>query len=54
MKKNLSKSLALVAVLALAALSMTSCNRGYGCPSDFSVAENVVQPIATTVINQIK
>ncbi|MBK8955591.1 MAG: hypothetical protein IPM34_08550 [Saprospiraceae bacterium] len=35
------KSLAILGLLALCGL--TSCSRGYGCPYDFSVAENLNQ-----------
>lgn len=32
-----------VAIFLLALVSMTSCNRGVGCPSDFSISKNVVK-----------
>ena len=54
MKNNFAKSFILVFVLTIGALSMASCNRGIGCPSDFSVAENIVQPVANAIIDQVK
>lgn len=37
MKKSIVKVLVLAAFLAFGAMSMSSCNKGYGCPSDFSL-----------------
>ncbi|HMW40222.1 MAG: hypothetical protein K1X68_02190 [Saprospiraceae bacterium] len=39
--KRISSKLAGLSVIAL--MLLTSCNRGYGCPYDFSVAETLVQ-----------
>jgi predicted small secreted protein len=37
MKKRNFKSILAIAVLLAFTLSMTSCNRGYGCPNNFSL-----------------
>lgn len=36
MKINVSRSLVIAAILAFATASFSSCNRGYGCPTNFS------------------
>ncbi len=36
--KNLKKSL----ILVLAVISFASCNRGYGCPTNFSIEDVLV------------
>ncbi|MCH2081174.1 MAG: hypothetical protein MK226_02230 [Saprospiraceae bacterium] len=46
--KNL-KQIAVVAAFLLTAASFTSCNRGYGCPSNFSVEQSGVQLVKTAV-----
>lgn len=38
MKSNIIRSILAVAILALAAISFSSCNRGYGCPTNFSIS----------------
>ena len=39
-------------VLALAALSFSSCNRGYGCPNNFSIdLENTVEVLRALPLN---
>ncbi len=38
-KVSLKQVLAFLAILAFAA-SITSCNRGYGCPNNFSIEKN--------------
>lgn len=43
------KSLALLAVIVFAFGSLTSCNRGYGCPSNFSVNETAVKVVQQAV-----
>lgn len=43
------KSLALLAVTILAFGSLTSCNRGYGCPSNFSVNETTIKVVQQSV-----
>ena len=54
MKNKFAKSFMIVLALAMCALSMTSCNRGIGCPSDFSVAQDIIQPVATAIVQQVK
>jgi len=44
--KNL-KQIAVVAAFLLTAASFTSCNRGYGCPSNFSVEQAGIQLVKT-------
>ena len=39
--------------LALAAVSFSSCNRGYGCPNNFSIDADVVQVIKNVTINPL-
>jgi len=47
------KSFALLAVIVLAFSALTSCNRGYGCPSNFSVsAIKVVQQSVQIVLGK--
>lgn len=47
MKKASFKSLLAVSALLIVLGSLTSCNRGYGCPTNFSINEKAVQ-----VVNQ--
>lgn len=47
MKKASFKSLLAAAALLIALSSLTSCNRGYGCPDNFSLNTKVVK-----VVNQ--
>ena len=47
MKKRMLKSTVLFIALAAAATSFTSCNKGYGCPSNFSVNKVAVQAVNT-------
>lgn len=54
MKNHRSKSIMYCLAFILAGLSMTSCNRGYGCPTDFSIADKVVKTATTIVVHQIK
>jgi hypothetical protein len=37
MKTKFFRSLVLLAALSLTAVSFSSCNRGYGCPTNFSI-----------------
>ena len=37
MKTKFFRSLVLFAALSLTAVSFSSCNRGYGCPTNFSI-----------------
>jgi len=51
MKKNMKQLIVVSAFLMLAA-SFTSCNRGYGCPTNFSIndyAIEVVKNLSTTL-----
>ena len=50
MKKQFLKSIGLCFVIAAFAASVSSCNKGYGCPSNFSV-NKVAAKAATTVVN---
>ncbi len=54
MKNRTVKSLALFVALALTSLSMSSCNRGYGCPTDFSIAAKVVKPAVDAAVKVIR
>jgi hypothetical protein len=47
-KLKLRQVLAAVALLAFAA-SFSSCNRGYGCPNNFSVNKNAVEVVKTAI-----
>ena len=40
--------------LAFAALSFSSCNRGYGCPNNFSIDTEMVQTLQHVTINRLK
>ncbi|MCB0643141.1 MAG: hypothetical protein KDC44_15940 [Phaeodactylibacter sp.] len=48
MKKQSFKQLFILVALALATLSMTSCNRGYGCPT-WSMQKTAVKAAQTGV-----
>lgn len=37
MKKSFLRTVILALFVAAAAFSMTSCNKGYGCPNNFSL-----------------
>ncbi len=37
MKSKIFRSILVVAALSITALSFSSCNRGYGCPTNFSL-----------------
>ncbi len=39
--KNRIKALAIVAVLAVVTVTMSSCNRGMGCPNNFNIGKLV-------------
>lgn len=41
--KKISKILVAVAIVTVG-LSMTSCNRGYGCPYELEAAVNLLAP----------
>ncbi|MCB0547805.1 MAG: hypothetical protein KDD19_09455 [Phaeodactylibacter sp.] len=47
--KNLRKIAAAAAFLVTVSL-FSSCNRGYGCPNNFSMNDQLVE-VVTTVIN---
>ena len=36
-------------ICLFALISMTSCNRGVGCPSDFSISKTVVKAAKVTI-----
>ncbi|MCB9288430.1 MAG: hypothetical protein H6560_14070 [Lewinellaceae bacterium] len=50
--KNLRKIAAVAAFLAMASV-FSSCNRGYGCPSNFSMDGQLIE-VVTSVINFIR
>ncbi|MEM0991532.1 MAG: hypothetical protein AAF847_04925 [Bacteroidota bacterium] len=52
MKKNFRKALVICSVLAFAAAS-SSCNRGYGCPNNFSIGEQVTDMVKTAVTKAV-
>jgi len=39
--KNKKLSLSALGFLVIGLLTLTSCNRGYGCPYDFSIADTL-------------
>lgn len=46
MKKSLKQILFFVAFLATVS-SFTSCNKGYGCPNNFSIDKTAVKVVKT-------
>ena len=48
--KGIKKIIYTTALLAAMVTAMSSCNRGIGCPSDFSV-EQVVPNIVTSIFH---
>ena len=48
--KGIKKIIYTTTLLGALALAMTSCNRGIGCPSDFSVKQ-VVPNIVTSLFD---
>jgi hypothetical protein len=48
MKGKILKQIVVLLVFAAAASTLTSCNRGYGCPQ-FSAADAAVQVVETAV-----
>jgi len=44
MKKS-NRSLARVLVAAVALLAVSSCNRGYGCPTNFSIDDALLDTL---------
>jgi len=52
MKSVKLKKILPVAIFLMAMISMTSCNRGVGCPSDFSVTKTIIKaaPAAVKVL----
>ena len=54
MKSVKLKKILPVAVCLMAMVAMTSCNRGIGCPSDFSVAKTVVKTVQQTAVAATK
>lgn len=53
MKLNKMKRLIFGLILLGAAASFSSCNRGYGCPNNFSVNETAVE-VVKVVVKSIK
>lgn len=50
--KNLRKIAAVGAFLVMASI-FSSCNRGYGCPNNFSMNDQLFE-VVTTVINFLR
>lgn len=53
MKSKIFRSVLVIAALFVAALSFSSCNRGYGCPTNFSLqsaACNVAAAVAADIL----
>lgn len=53
MKSKIFRSILVIAALSTAALSFSSCNRGYGCPTNFSLqsaACNVATAVAADIL----
>ncbi|MEM8528373.1 MAG: hypothetical protein AAGG68_27270 [Bacteroidota bacterium] len=48
MRKNIKNTLVIFSLLAFTA-SFSSCNRGYGCPNNFSIGEKVTEVVKTAV-----
>jgi len=47
---GIKKLIVALALLGAATITLSSCNRGIGCPSDFSL-EQVAAPVVKSVIN---
>jgi predicted small secreted protein len=47
--KAIKKIIFTATLLAAFAMTVSSCNRGIGCPSDFSVKQ-VVQPVVSSIL----
>ncbi len=54
MKINNIKSFLAVAAIVAVSATMSSCNRGYGCPNNFSISEQAVDAAQTVVTNVAK
>ena len=54
MKKNHHRVLTILVVLVFIALSMSSCNRGIGCPSEFSVSTDLIQSAVELAVQSIR
>ena len=48
--KGLKKIIYTAVILAGFCVAMSSCNRGIGCPSDFSVKQ-VINPVVTSILH---
>lgn len=49
MKKQILKPIALFFAFATLAATMTSCNKGFGCPNNFSVDKITAKVISNAV-----
>ena len=49
MKKRFLKSTAICLAIAGFACSMTSCNKGYGCPNNFKIEQVSTTAVKTAV-----
>ncbi len=43
MKKSILKQVLFIAAFFAFAASISSCNKGYGCPNNFKVVKNAVE-----------
>lgn len=43
MKKNILKQLLVLTVFAAVLATLSSCNKGYGCPTNFKAVKTAVQ-----------
>ncbi len=53
MKSKIFRSILVVAALSFTALSFSSCNRGYGCPTNFSL-QSAVGTVVTAMADDLK
>lgn len=51
--RKFQKILSLLAFVAIFS-TFTSCNKGYGCPNNFSMNETVIQVVKVVVQNIVK
>jgi hypothetical protein len=54
MKSKRFKQFLYVAVLLISVSAFSSCNRGYGCPNNFSMNETVIDLVKTAVTFVVK
>ncbi|MCB0663901.1 MAG: hypothetical protein KDC24_14230 [Saprospiraceae bacterium] len=54
MKKLSVRQVLAAFALILFAASISSCNRGYGCPNNFSVNQDAVKTVTTAISTIVK